>query len=432
MRTLQKNNYLVEYNAAANSTLLRREFSLPSPGVTTVNSGSDPDVLSALNYADFSGSVSGYTTSLNGSQLTFTSTQPLTNITPNISHSFTTASGSSTVFSAPVITDGGTGSLTDAQLQFPPGGLQAGDSIMVAGLRFTASRAASGAETAAAFANLANGATTGAGTSYGSYSGALVGFSSGAIVNGNQLVFTQIPSGTQTSIDRSSSIAKAIVGTGLTVEKYSTAQNANFTVGDKSYSKTSNTISDTITGVTLSLMEKGVANVLVALGEDKSEETIKGFMTAYNDLIKSANGMTANSSNSTKPGAFANSPTNLAFISEIKRKVADGGSYNIPKAGASGQPTRFSLASLGLEYQLDGTLAFNSVSLLTAQSTGLRDKLLGGLKVGYQSGTDNLAKLLDSQISSISSLADQTSENNQSLQSLNKEKDQIKARLDKI
>jgi flagellar hook-associated protein 2 len=222
------------------------------------------------------------------------------------------------------------------------------------------------------------------------------------------------------------------VGTGLTVEKYSTAQNANFTVGDKSYSKTSNAISDAITGVTLSLMEKGVANVLVALGEDKSEETIKGFMTAYNDLIKSANGMTANSSNSTKPGAFANSPTNLAFISEIKRKVADGGSYNIPKAGASGQPARFSLASLGLEYQLDGTLAFNSVSLLTAQSTGLRDKLLSGLKVGYQSGTDNLAKLLDSQISSISSLADQTSENNQSVKSLNKEKDQIKARLDKI
>jgi len=426
------NNSLVEYNAAANSTLLRREFKLPSPGVTTVNSGSDPDVLSALNYADFSGSVSGYTTSLNGSQLTFTSTQPLTNITPNISHSFTAASGSPTVFSAPVITDGGTGSLTDAQLQFPPGGLQAGDSILVAGLRFTASRVASGAETAAAFANLANGATTGPGSSYGSYSGALVGFSSGAIVNSNQIVFTQIPSGTQTSIDRSSSIAKAIVGTGLTVEKYSTAQNANFTVGDKSYSKTSNTIGDAITGVTLSLMEKGVTNLLVELGEDKSEEAIKGFMTAYNDLIKSANSMTANSSNSTKPGAFANSPTSLSFISEIKRKVAEGASYNIPTAGASGQAAKFSLASLGLQYQLDGTLAFNSVSLLTAQSSGLRDKLLSGLKVGYQSGTDNLASLLDSQISSISSLANQTNESTQSIASLNKEKAQIEDRLEKI
>jgi hypothetical protein len=70
----------------------------------------------------------------------------------------------------------------------------------------------------AAFANLANGASNGAGSSYGSYSGSLVGFSSGAIVNSNQVVFTQIPSGTQTSINTSSSIAKAIVGTGLTVK----------------------------------------------------------------------------------------------------------------------------------------------------------------------------------------------------------------------
>jgi flagellar hook-associated protein 2 len=428
----RSNNYLVEYNAAANSTLLRREFSLPSPGVTTVDSGSDPDVLSALNYADFSGSVSGYTTSLNGSQLTFTSTQPLTNITPNINYSFTAASGSTTEFSAPVITDGGTGSLTDAQLQFPPGGLQAGDSISVAGLTFTASRATSDTETAAAFANLANGATTGVGSSYGSYSGALAGFSSGAIVNSNQLVFTQISSGTQTSISTSSSISKAIVGTGLTVDKYSTAQNAIFTVGDASYSKTSNTISDAISGVTLSLMEEGVANVLVEHGEDKSEETIKSFMTAYNDLIKSINSMTANSSNSQKPGAFANSPTSLSFVSEIKRRVADGASYNIGQTDSSGQPYRLSLASLGLEYQLDGTLAFKSVSLLAAQSNGLRDKLLGGLKVGYQSTTDNLAKLLDSQISAISSLAYQTSENTQSIYSLNKEKDLIEDRLKKV
>ena len=425
--------YLVEYNAAANSTLLRREFSLPSPGVTTVDSGSDPDVISALNYADFSGSVSGYTTSLSGSQLTFTSTQPLTNITPNIDYSFTAASGSPTIFSAPVITDGGNSDvLVAASLQFPPGGLQVGDSISVAGLMFTASRAASDTEVAAAFANLVNGATTGAGSSYGSYSGALAGFSSSAIVNSNQIVFTQIASGTQTSITTSSSIAKAITGTGLAVDKHFTAQNAVFTVGDTYYSKTSNTITDAIAGVTLFLVEGGVTNVLVQLGEDKSEETIKGFMTAYNDLIKTVNAMTANSTNSTKPGAFANSPTSLSFISEIKRKVADGASYNIPVAGASGQPARFSLASLGLEYQLDGTLAFNSISLLSAQSSGLREKLLSGLKVGYQSGTDNLAKLLDSQISSISTLADQTSENNRSVLSLNKEKDQIEARLDKI
>ena len=426
--------FLVEYNAPASSTLLRREFSLPSPGIITIDSGSDPDVLSALNYADFSGSVSGYTTSLSGSQLTFTSTQPLTNITPNITYSFTAASGPPpTVFSAPVITDGGTGSLTDAQLQFPPGGLQAGDSILVAGLRFTASRAASGAETAAAFANLANGATTGPGSSYGSYSGALVGFSSGAIVNGNQIVFTQIPSGTQTSIDRSSSIAKAIVGTGLTVDKFTTAQDALFTVDDKSYTKTTNTVGDVISGLTLQLTgDTGIANVSVVLGEDKSEVSIKSFMTAYNDLIKSANAMNANSANSDKPGTFANSPTSLSFISDIKRKVADGATYNIGKTDSSGRPYTMSLASLGLDYQLDGTLSYSATSLASAKSQGLRDKLLSGLRIGYSSSTDNLADLLTSQMSSIGVLTNQTSSGAESLSSLNKEKDRLEERLNKI
>jgi flagellar hook-associated protein 2 len=426
------NGYIIEYNADANSTILRREFSIPSPGVITIDSGSDPNVVSALNYGSFSGAVSGYTTSLSGDQLTFTSTQLATNITPNISYAFTPAAGSPTVFGAPVITDGGNGTLATASLQFPPSGLQAGDSISVAGLTFTASRASSSTEIAAAFANLANGATTGAGSSYGSYSGALADFSSGSIVNSNQLLFTQIPSGTQTSINTSSGSTKAIVGTGLTVDKHSTAQNAIFAVGDTSYTKTSNTISDAITGITFSLMEEGEANILVELGEDKSEEIIKGLMTAYNDLIKSANAMTANSSNSLKPGAFANSPTSLSFISDIKRKVVDGARYDIGKTDSSGQPYRLSLASLGLEYQLDGTLAFNRASLLTAQSSGLREKLLSGLKVGYQSSVDNLSSMLAGHLSSISSLAYQTSESTQSVASLNKEKDLIEDRLEKI
>lgn len=192
--------YLVEYNAAANSTLMRRELSLPSPGGVIISDNTDPNVVSALNFANFSGAVSGYTTGLNGGQLTFTSTQPLTNVSPNIAYSFTPASGSSTTFAAPVITEGGDYALATALLAFPTNGLNQGDSVTVGGLSFTASRAASSAEIASAFANLANGASTGSGTAYGSYSGAISGFSSGAVVNTNQVLFTQIDSGTANSI----------------------------------------------------------------------------------------------------------------------------------------------------------------------------------------------------------------------------------------
>ena len=431
--------YMVEYNAAANSTLMRREFSLPSPGVVIIGDNTDPNVVSALNFANFSGAVSGYTTGLNGSQLTFISTQQLTNVSPNIAYSFTPALGSSTTFAAPVITEGGDYALATALLAFPTHGLNQGDSVTVGGLSFTASRAASSAEIASAFANLANGASTGSGTAYGSYSGAISGFSSGAVVNTNQVLFTQIDSGTANSIASlaniasSTNIALLIEGTGLTVYKFTTAQDAVFTVDDKSYTKTTNTVGDVISGLTLQLTgDAGIANVSVVLGEDKSEVSIKSFMTAYNDLIKATNTMNANSSNSEKPGTFANSPTNLSFISEIKRKVADGATYNIGKTDSTGRPYTMSLSSLGLDYQLDGTLSYSATSLASAKSQGLRDKLLSGLRIGYSSSTDNLADLLKSQMSSIGVLTNQTSSGAESLSSLNKEKDRLEERLNKI
>jgi flagellar hook-associated protein 2 len=68
----------------------------------------------------------------------------------------------------------------------------------------------------------------------------------------------------------------------------------------------------------------------------------------------------------------------------------------------------------------------------SAQSSGLREKLLSGLKVGYQSSTDNLSNILEGHLSSISSLAYQTSDSTQSVASLNKEKDLIEDRLEKI
>jgi predicted nuclease with TOPRIM domain len=85
-----------------------------------------------------------------------------------------------------------------------------------------------------------------------------------------------------------------------------------------------------------------------------------------------------------------------------------------------------------LDYQRDGTLLYNAASLASAKSQGLRDKLLSGLRIGYSSSTDNLADLLKSQMSSIGVLTNQTSSGADSLSSLNKEKDRLEERLNKI
>lgn len=69
--------------------------------------------------------------------------------------------------------------------------------ITVGGLTLTVTDAGgmTGAEVAAAFASLANGATTGAATK-GTYSGALAGWSTGALANTDQITFTSATAGT--------------------------------------------------------------------------------------------------------------------------------------------------------------------------------------------------------------------------------------------
>jgi hypothetical protein len=86
--------------------------------------------------------------------------------------------------------------------------------------------------------------------------------------------------------------------------------------------------------------------------------------------------MTANSSNSDTPGSFANNPTMLSFINEIKTKIAKGVSYGTNYANS------FSLSYAGIDMQLDGTLKFNSDSYQAAITDGLQSKLSQGVTVG--------------------------------------------------
>ena len=97
---------------------------------------------------------------------------------------------------APTITTtaGGAGGVNEqAAVTFNVAGLAAGETMRLGGLMFTAgSGALSRTQVAEAFANLANGATTGAGSSYGTYSGELNGWTTGAAngVNTNIVNFT--------------------------------------------------------------------------------------------------------------------------------------------------------------------------------------------------------------------------------------------------
>jgi flagellar hook-associated protein 2 len=229
------------------------------------------------------------------------------------------------------------------------------------------------------------------------------------------------------------SVLRVVSGTGLTLNQYTTAQNSRFSIGGIDYERSSNTVGDVYSGVTFNLMgTTGTTNVKVILGADNSEKTITDLANAYNDLIKSYNSMTSNSANSNTPGSFANKPTTLSFIEGIKRRVATGLTYNIGSNNADGDPYRLSLASLGLEYQLDGTLKYNAVTYLMSQSAGLREKLLKGIKIGYTSATDNLMSFVTAQSSGLGALTQEMQIENEGIKILTLEKEKIQSRLRKV
>ena len=253
--------------------------------------------------------------------------------------------------------------------------LSSGETVILGGRTFTAgSSGTSAEEVAVAFAT---------GTSaYGTVSGALTGWSVSR--SGSVVTFTATSSGPTTDLSASGTASSGVVvnttisgaASGTATNHSSSATDAVFTLNGATYTRSSNSISDVVDGLALELVGTGSAVVKVSKGTDSSETVIKSLITAYNDLMASYKSMTANSSNSDTPGSFANNPTMLSFINEIKTKIAKGVSYGTNYANS------FSLSYAGIDMQLDGTLKFNSDSYQAAITDGLQSKLSQGVTVG--------------------------------------------------
>jgi len=264
--------------------------------------------------------------------------------------------------------------------------LSSGQSVSLGGRTFTAgSSGATATQVGAAFAQTASLASgdSADGTSVGSFTGAIsnwtVSSSSGVAT------FTATSSGVHTDLSATSgssyvSISTTTSGAAAATPVLTTtaAANSTFTVNGTSFTRSSNSISDVVDGLALELLGEttSTAVVKVSQGTDSSKTVIENLITAYNDLMASYKSMTANSSNSKTPGSFANSPTMLSFVNEIKTKFAKGVSYG------TNYGSEFSLSYIGIDMQLDGTLKFNSTNYDSAINDGLQSNLAQGVTVG--------------------------------------------------
>jgi flagellar hook-associated protein 2 len=202
-------------------------------------------------------------------------------------------------------------------------------------------------------------------------------------------------------------------------------QDAEFTFNGLAFTRTTNNISDVLTGTTFNLVSTGSATITLATGPDNGQEVIKSFITAFNDLAVTSKTLTQKGDDSTTAGSLAGSPGSLFFINQIKSMLSTGITYE-----SGGVSTALDLYELGIDINSDGTLKFNAVNY--ASTDNIASILASGINVGSTSfsDTDNLDAFLTSQIQAGGDLSESISNEQDTLYQMSEKEVALQMRLD--
>lgn len=222
----------------------------------------------------------------------------------------------------------------------------------------------------------------------------------------DRLVITGNATGTANSVNiaATGNLARFATGTGSTMTKSQTAQNAEMTIDGVDVSKPSNTVTDAIRGLTLNLAQTNVGSpVKITLAKDTTAVTnsITAFVDAYNTLATAVNKQTAFNA-TTKTAAVLNGDAGArSILTSIRAELGKAVSQ------AGGLKT---LSDIGIAFQRDGTLKlekpdklksaletnFEGVSSLFSSSDGVGTRLakvtedMLGSKGVFKTRTDGL------------------------------------------
>lgn len=137
------------------------------------------------------------------------------------------------------------------------------------------------------------------------------------------------------------------------------AQDAKFSVDGISYTRSSNTVSDVVTGLTLSLTGTNSGNatqITVAASSSDLKTKINSFITAYNAVINQIADETSYDS-TTQTAGDLNGDSSASRIREQLRSVISG-------TFTAGSLTR--LSSIGIKTAVDGTLSISNETTFSA------------------------------------------------------------------
>lgn len=196
------------------------------------------------------------------------------------------------------------------------------------------------------------------------------------------------------------------------------AQNAVFDVNGIAISKNSNTVTDAIQGVSLTLSKVTTSAATLNVARDTGAVTsaVSAFVTAYNDLYTSMKNSAAYKSGS----ALAGDPTLRSFQTEM-RNIAS-------TAVSNGNLTN--LFDVGLTFKTDGTIQQDSAKLDSAIATTFSDVAnLFNSTTGFATRFDTWST---SALASDGTFANRTSSINQSIKEIGTQRTALEARMSSL
>jgi flagellar hook-associated protein 2 len=206
----------------------------------------------------------------------------------------------------------------------------------------------------------------------------------GSSSNPYKLVISANSTGTANAFTISENLSG---GQALSFAQTQAAVDAQFTVNGIDVTKSTNTVSDVIDGVTLTLKQRTTNAVTLSVEQDTDSivTALKDMVTAYNSVSSYINAQFTYNSTSETAGVLAGDSTLRSVQSKLQIQVTQGISNRFTTYGVAGQ--------IGLEFNRDGTLTLDETTFRDALSenpTAIAALFLGdGTPKGGVTATDS-------------------------------------------
>ena len=172
----------------------------------------------------------------------------------------------------------------------------------------------------------------------------------------------------------------------VTKTQYQAAQDAVFKLNGVEFTRSSNAVSDALTGVTLNLTTTTSAAITLTVSNDtvSARPKLEAMVKAYNDLYSLYKEQTASSMDVATRGIL-----NSDFgVSSMMRQITSGLLLPVTNIlGSTFNSGQSDLSSMGLKLSDTGTLVVDD-TLYAAASSTLQTRLSAGIRIGFSASSD--------------------------------------------